>query len=126
MKHKYQVILVIAALLLAAAVVAALLIMNNDPKSQKQQSSETSGSQVLSPEETAADQSGNESTLHSSGEAIATQGETSFETEKETTVELSVTFPDEPTPETEGELTIPQQNWTGGGIVLPDDDWEDE
>lgn len=128
MKHKYQVILVVAALLLAVAVLAALFLINGGTKPQQTPSAtETSGVYSTSSNETTGAQV--------SGETTAGQNQSDIETE--TTADVVVTLPDDPigdlaateqpesTKQTEQEIIYPQQNWTGNGIVLPDDNLEE-
>ncbi len=128
MKHKYQVILVVAALLLAVAVLAALFLINGGTKPQQTPSStETGGVYSTSSNETTGAQVSNETTA----------GQNQSDKETETTADVAVTLPDDPigdlaaterpesTKQTEQEIIYPQQNWTGNGIVLPDDNLEE-
>ena len=72
-----------------------------------------------------------ESTSQKETEATQTDG-SSAPTSEETTAPVlppvmpDVTFPNEDdfTQEAVPETTAPDDFWTGGGIVLPDDDWE--
>ena len=123
MKRAYQIILAIVSLALVAALLIGLFVKQKDePENGQTDMTTYTTEQTTLPEQTEGETTvSGESTVDTAPETTAAEIPT---------IDNQVTFPDTEPEETQQETTLQTTAptdpvWTGGGILLPDDNWED-